>query len=193
MKCLWCSSEAEEGKRKCSSCLAKDRAISKRKRAKRKKSGLCKNCPNTVEVGSALCNICKAAKRVDNKSRRATRSAAGLCTECDKKPEPGLVRCRDCLNRQKAKRDSLRLQAISGYGGRCLCCGETEPLFLQLDHVHNNGAAERRILSNSRQLYRKVIEAGFPNDYQLLCANCNFGRHLNGGVCPHKRSGAAPG
>lgn len=22
--------------------------------------------------------------------------------------------------------------------------------------------------------------------YQLLCFNCNCGRHRNGGVCPHK-------
>ena len=33
---------------------------------------------------------------------------------------------------------------------------------------------------------------GWPRDrYQLLCANCNFGKLMNGGVCPHQQMEAA--
>jgi hypothetical protein len=30
------------------------------------------------------------------------------------------------------------------------------------------------------------VKAGKPlANYQLLCSNCNHGKHLNNGVCPH--------
>jgi hypothetical protein len=38
---------------------------------------------------------------------------------------------------------------------------------------------------------------GFPEGFQVLCANCNIGRHINGGICPHesnrKREGVPMG
>lgn len=38
----------------------------------------------------------------------------------------------------------------------------------------------------STRLYRSLKRRGFPKDrFRLLCANCNLGRYLNGGVCPH--------
>ena len=36
----------------------------------------------------------------------------------------------------------LRAQMRRAYGDRCACCGETEPVFLTLDHVHGGGRAE---------------------------------------------------
>jgi hypothetical protein len=27
---------------------------------------------------------------------------------------------------------------------------------------------------------------GYPPGYRVLCFNCNRGRYLNGGVCPHE-------
>lgn len=26
----------------------------------------------------------------------------------------------------------------------------------------------------------------YPKGFQVLCTNCNTGRHRNGGICPHK-------
>ena len=89
----------------------------------------------------------------------------------------------------KRRRDRLRAQVIAGYGGKCGCCGEAEPVFLTLDHVNNDGAELRRTCAYHRtvhRLYRRIIEEGFPSDYQILCANCNHGRYRNGGICPHK-------
>ena len=34
-------------------------------------------------------------------------------------------------------------------------------------------------------IFRKIIRGGFPANYQILCANCNWGKEMNGGVCPH--------
>ena len=80
---------------------------------------------------------------------------------------------------------------FAAYGGyRCSCCGETEPKFLQLDHIHNDGYKHRRLVSKSQKcglsIYQDLIKRGFPPIIQVLCANCNFGKSRNGGVCPHK-------
>jgi hypothetical protein len=77
-------------------------------------------------------------------------------------------------------------------GARCACCGETTIEFLTIDHVNGDGAKHRRRLKESGgygglSLYRSIKRAGFPPDFQVLCYNCNVGRHRNGGVCPHRR------
>ena len=76
---------------------------------------------------------------------------------------------------------------IVAYGGVCLCCGEEEKTFLQLDHINNDGHLDRRVHKTSCKLFARLKAAGWPKDrYQLLCANCNFGKLMNGGSCPHK-------
>lgn len=84
-------------------------------------------------------------------------------------------------------RAALRREMIDAYGGRCSCCGEKRPQFLQLDHIENDGHLDRKIHRTSIKLFAHLKKAGWTKDrYQLLCANCNFGKLLNGGVCPHK-------
>lgn len=83
-------------------------------------------------------------------------------------------------------RARLRSEMLAAYGSRCKCCGEPEPLFLQLDHVENDGHLDRKVHRTSTKLFAHLKRVGWPQDrYQLLCANCNFGKMLNGGVCPH--------
>jgi hypothetical protein len=80
--------------------------------------------------------------------------------------------------------DFANRQIIIGhYGGKCACCGESEPKFLTIDHVNNDGHKEQHMKAG--ELYRKIIRSGFSKRYQLLCFNCNCGRERNGGVCPH--------
>jgi hypothetical protein len=31
-----------------------------------------------------------------------------------------------------------------------------------------------------------IVRHDFPDDFQLLCANCNQGKKRGGGTCPHK-------
>ena len=81
----------------------------------------------------------------------------------------------------------LRLQVLKAFGGRCQCCGESELLFLELDHIKNDGY--KRKDKSAQTLYRNAKKEGYPiNIYQLLCANCNQGKRRNGGICPHKTS-----
>ena len=91
----------------------------------------------------------------------------------------------------KRNQDRCRDQVFAAYGGyKCRCCGETEQMFLSIDHVHNNGAEERKAglyKGSGTGFYLWLRKSGFPPGYQVLCMNCQIGKHKNGGVCPHQR------
>jgi hypothetical protein len=83
----------------------------------------------------------------------------------------------------------LKDEVFTAYGGwRCACCGETERSFLSIDHMQNNGSKMRKlgIHGHSTQFYRWLKKGGFPADFQVLCMNCQFGKRMNHGVCPHQ-------
>lgn len=92
----------------------------------------------------------------------------------------------------KKRRAEVKATVNQILGGKCTCCGEREPMFLDLDHVYNDGRLERRSMRDGR-IHRKIASGECANidRYQLLCRNCNWGKYRNGGVCPHKTKGAA--
>ena len=86
------------------------------------------------------------------------------------------------------RRKQVRHRVYMAYGGyRCACCGETEPKFLSIDHINNDGAEHKRMhrLHTGEQMYRWLIRNKFPKGFQILCMNCNWGKRGNDGVCPH--------
>lgn len=85
----------------------------------------------------------------------------------------------------RLKRARQRAELLAAYGGKCSCCGESEPAFLNIDHIYGGGSKERSEKKNT--LTRQVRMEGYPRDkYRLLCANCNFGTYINKGICPHQ-------
>lgn len=91
------------------------------------------------------------------------------------------------IRRQRWSKDreqKARALIFKHYGSVCICCGESEPKFLQLDHVNNDGYLEKN--EKAMDFYLRIIRRRFPDSYQILCANCNSGRERNGGICPHK-------
>lgn len=93
-------------------------------------------------------------------------------------------------NRKRGRKywSDLRHEAIMAYGGyRCACCGESEPKFLTLDHVFNDGSSHRKKIGNrGAGIFKWLRDHGYPAGFQILCMNCNHGKSLNGGVCPHR-------
>lgn len=89
-------------------------------------------------------------------------------------------------------RARVRAAAFTAYGGyKCVCCGETEKLFLTLDHVNNDGAKWRRETLGKRtaagyHTYIRLLKHGLPDIMQVLCMNCQHGKRMNKGVCPHQ-------
>lgn len=120
-----------------------------------------------------------------------------ICVYCrSATPVEGKRGCITCLKHSseitKKGCNNLRKEVFAHYGGAvCNCCGETEPNFLALDHINNDGSEQRRKLFGSSQgggygIYRWIRNNDYPDGYQVLCHNCNMGKKINGGICPHK-------
>lgn len=86
------------------------------------------------------------------------------------------------LARERNKSD--RAQAIRLLGGQCVCCGETRFQFLEIDHVFNDGAVERKSFNNTQLARRFLAGRADVTRYQLLCGNCHNAKSYHG-VCPH--------
>lgn len=86
-----------------------------------------------------------------------------------------------------ARYKALRQEVIDHYGGKCTCCGEHNYVFLAIDHKNNNGAEERRnnkqAKASDSSFLRWIKQRNYPDDYQILCHNCNWAKFRGG--CPH--------
>lgn len=107
------------------------------------------------------CRICKLEKETSrfSKNRR-------VCKSCrSKKP---------------------KLEAFNHYGCKCSCCGETIVDFLTIDHIGGGGNQHRKQLpQGGHSIYRWLKKNNYPEGFRVLCFNCNFGIHINNGICPH--------
>lgn len=90
---------------------------------------------------------------------------------------------------QKQKSKKLKILVFSWYGNKCVCCGESDLDFLTLDHIHDDGCKDRVGQKGAGEpTYKKIRRCGKENlreDLQILCWNCQWGKRLNGGFCPH--------
>jgi len=166
---------------------------------------------------NAMCRTCQADLRESWKTRNKEKVAeknrqwalanpdrVKAAQERWKERNPGIAakRMREWrlanLERHKAtnRRNDQRIkdECYNAYGGYiCACCGETQPKFLSLDHINNDGAEHRRQVAGmnaggGKKIYSWLIANNFPPGFQILCMNCNWGKARNGGVCPHKDS-----
>ncbi len=91
------------------------------------------------------------------------------------------------LEYQHAWKARLHEEVYGAYGGKCACCGETEPKFFMIDHVNGDGAAHRRSIGVCAgfKFYLRLRREGFPKDpaLQILCTNCSLAKERGG--CPH--------
>ena len=103
------------------------------------------------------------------------------------------------LKTMKSYRDVVRLEVLSHYSGgfiQCKCCGETDLMFLGIDHITPVGRRNKRGQAadgsprGGTSLMSWLKKRGYPNGYRVLCHNCNLGRHINGGICPHETRNA---
>lgn len=78
----------------------------------------------------------------------------------------------------------LRMEVILAYGGECTCCKENRYEFLAIDHRNNDGANHRKTVS-APSLPRWLKNSGYPQDFQILCHNCNSAKGWHG-ECPHE-------
>ena len=60
-------------------------------------------------------------------------------------------------------RPNFRKIVFEFYGNKCSCCGETEPLFLTVDHINNDGYRDKKKGLTGVNLYEKIVRDGFPS------------------------------
>jgi Zn finger protein HypA/HybF involved in hydrogenase expression len=179
---------------------------SRRLYRKRKAEGQCTKCGGQRDDERYVrCGKCRASNQrkrqltaARNRQLTRKRKAKGRCWQCGGElDDEQYTRCGKCLAYNRRVHSihgaDLKKQVFAAYGGyRCACCGETEPLFLCIDHINNDGAEHRRQLGVGRRggndTYHWLKKQGFPPGFQVLCHNCNIGKHLNKGVCPHASS-----
>jgi hypothetical protein len=82
-------------------------------------------------------------------------------------------------------RKVLRAEVLHAYGDECACCGEKEEAFLEAHHKNGGGNKHRRELGGNAKLYGWLKRNNFPQEFGLLCSNCNKAEYTRG-ICPHR-------
>lgn len=110
-----------------------------------------------------------------------------ICTYggCYDKPAPGKVQCeyhhKSAIVKNDERELRLRIEVMSRYCGgspRCQCpgCDTTFLGFLQIDHVKGGGNKHRTNANHPLRgdhLLIWIRRNNYPDDFQVLCANCN--------------------
>jgi hypothetical protein len=103
-----------------------------------------------------------------------------ICKECNKKLVAWRKSQPEAKNRISARGAERRKIVINHYGGKCTCCGESRYIFLQIDHIDNDGALHRKLIKNvglTRWVFAQWRKTGIWTDgLQVLCANCNYAK-----------------
>lgn len=154
------------------------------------------------------CSRCKINKNFDefHKSVHTKDRLKSICASCNNKSvrdyrikNAKQVRERALIYRtlnkskisqqRKIIRDQQKSIVFKHYGNKCSCpgCKETNIIFLSIDHINNDGNEYRKRFRNrgGTSQYSWIIKNNFPTDLQILCFNCNHGKYINGGICPH--------
>lgn len=183
-------------------------------RDRKKQQGLCPQCGFNISINGKRCSECHEKIIEYNRRKRQEKYNKGLCVLCGKNPyDFDKKYCSSCLEKQRDRyylgnnkelqlqkasiaRHNRKIRIIQHYGGKCACCGEAELFFLAIDHINGGGNQHRRQIGNNKnnrcgssstQFYKWVEKNNFPEGFQVLCHNCNMGKHLNGGICPHNK------
>lgn len=83
-----------------------------------------------------------------------------------------------------------RIEILKRYGGKhpkCNWCGEERYECLQIDHINDDGAQERKERDGGENFYYWLTKQPYqPDKYQVLCANCNHIKRIRGNIPQQK-------
>jgi len=91
-------------------------------------------------------------------------------------------------NYSEKYRRKIKFKVLSHYSNgtpKCACCNEVEIDFLSIDHIYGGGTKHRREINMN--VFHWLIRNNYPEGYQVLCFNCNLGKRINNGICPHQK------
>lgn len=135
--------------------------------------------PSLRKKNSKVCKACNLSLGNDWRKKNPDRSRAYAKKYYRQNPGYSLNWCRQ--NRKK-----IRAEMLLSYGGKCNQCGTDNPIVLDIDHVNNDGAVDRKNGLWGWRLYRWLRKNGYPKDrFQLLCRNCNWIKERTRKCLPH--------
>lgn len=144
-----------------------------------------------MNLDNKTCKDCLVLLNDDNSNKYDTDASQYVCKQCRKARDRKRYEDRKELIREQQRIYdlSVKIKVIEAYDSKCTCCGETALEFLTIDHIHNDGAEDRK--NNGKKsggkLYRWLMKTNYPKDnYQLLCYNCNCSKGFFG-YCPHNK------
>lgn len=166
--------------------------MARRKYLEFKEAGLCVRCGAERWEGKTRCEVCHKQHLAYQEKAKTKAISNGKCRYCLVSPvEQDKSMCGSCLEKHGAKSKQTyqkhRSACLEAYDGRCRCCGNGNPKYLQLDHIDDDGAEHRRLIFNGRggSMWTWAYRNGFPDTLQLLCANCHQGKTVYGGCDEH--------
>lgn len=166
---------------------SKTQECCKRLYATRKAAGLCPTCGiNSQQEHTIVCVDCEAK----NRARQAQKEITGQCFRCSNPVLSGHKACEEHLELGRQEKavswQTMKSEIHEAYGGAvCVGCGKTDRRCLQVDHINNDGGQHRRRLAEEDpqlKFYHWLKRENFPSGFQILCANCNWIKQVNGGV-----------
>ncbi len=145
------------------------------------------------------CKTCEQDKSIHDfhKDRHSSDGLSRRCKECKRKSWPAYYKKHreKLLLRAEERQKRLKARVIEHYSNGtdlCICCDENIVEFLTIDHIDNDGGEHRQKLNGGNRggswFYVWLIKNNFPEGFQVLCMNCNWGKR-NSGTCPHKNYG----
>lgn len=75
----------------------------------------------------------------------------------------------------------LKNNVLSYYSkgvAKCCLCGNNNINMLELDHIDEVCLADKKREKVGTDFYLTVKRNDYPDGYQVLCANCNWEKHL---------------
>jgi hypothetical protein len=139
------------------------------------------------------CIKCEVIKDLDEYPLDGSKSDGhkGTCKECWRAHQRAYVALKGSQYRYDKMRKwrlKLKQRAVNALGGKCVCCGETELLFLTLDHVNEDGGTHRKSDDRARstKLWQQMLSGECNYEMQVLCANCHLAKNGPGKCRVHR-------
>lgn len=132
-----------------------------------------------------ICSKCKQQLPLSSfwKNIKQSDGYNNYCKKClDEYRKKNLSRRNE---RAKKRRNQKRKWIINYYGGKCVCCGESEYKFLSFDHINGGGTKHKILVGRSDKFLNWIINNHYPQILQVLCHNCNQAKGA-WGRCPHE-------
>ena len=128
------------------------------------------------------CSVCREMKLIEEFSLGNDRS------------DGRKYECRPCHAKNNSKlNDGVKRGIFLHYSPgipKCACCGESNFVFLTLDHINNDGAIHRKTCASGSATYYWIRRNNYPPIFQVLCWNCQHPKAI-GQICPHQIKGSS--